>query len=198
MIHIDSSINKLTQNIQAELSENNQGIEVDLSMGIIYALSPIANITLMSNGNYLITITDKLGTTTAEIPNFTDAEIDRAIENYLNTHSVIANLIEEHNLSEQAHQDIRNLIQQAINRIPTRLSQLINDQHFIKNIKDLIISYNSYLEFPNIPTQEERDMIFLDESTGDMYIFGMNDSLSYTAIGISNNDVINGGDSSLT
>lgn len=198
MIHIDSSINKLTQNIQAELSENNQGIEVDLSMGIIYAFSPIANITLMSNGNYLITITDKLGTTTAEIPNFTDAEIDRAIENYLNTHSVIADLIEEHNLSEQAHQDIRNLIQQAINRIPTRLSQLINDQHFIKNIKDLIISYNSYLEFPNIPTQEERDMIFLDESTGDMYIFGMNDSLSYTAIGISNNDVINGGDSSLT
>ena len=198
MIHIDSSINKLTQNIQAELSENNQGIEVDLSMGIIYAFSPIANITLMSNGNYLITITDKLGTTTAEIPNLTETEIDRAIENYINTHSVIADLIEEHNLSEQAHQDIRNLIQQAINRIPTKLSQLVNDQHFIKNIKDLIVSYNSYLEFPNIPTQEEKDMIFLDKSTGDMYIFGMNDSLSYTAIGISNNDVINGGDSSLT
>ena len=197
MIHIDSSINKLTQNIQAELSENNQGIEVDLSMGIIYAFSPIANITLMSNGNYLITITDKLGTTTAEIPNFTEAEIDRAIETYLNEHSVIADLIQEHNLSVQAHQDIRNLIQQAINRIPTRLSQLINDEGFIKNVKELMVSYNTYFEFPNIPSQEERDMIFLDKSTGDMYVFGINDSLSYTAIGISNNDVINGGDSSL-
>lgn len=37
--------------------------------GIIYAYSPTAKIELLPNGNYLITITDKNGTTTAEIYN---------------------------------------------------------------------------------------------------------------------------------
>lgn len=196
MIHIDSSVKKLTKNIQAELSENSQDIEVDLSLGIIYAFSPIANIELMDNGNYLITITDRLGTTTAEIPNFTDEVIDNAVENYIESHSIIAQLIQEHNLSDQAHQDIRNLIQQAISQIPTKVSQLENDQKYVKNAKELMVVYNSYFEFPNIPPEEEKDMIFLDKSTGDMYVFGVNNTLAYSSVGIGNNDIINGGDSS--
>lgn len=196
MIHIDSSVKKLTKNIQAELSENNQDIEADLSLGIIYAFSPIANVTLMQNGNYLITITDRLGTTTAEVPNFTDEVIDRAVQEYIESHSYVQDLIQEHNLSQQAHQDIRNLIQQAIDRIPTKISELENDQNYVKNAKELMVVYDSYFEFPNIPSEEERDMIFLDKSTGDMYVFGVNDILGYSSVGIGNNDIINGGDSS--
>lgn len=185
MVHIESTIQK-----------NNLDIEADLSQGIIFAFSPIANVTLMQNGNYLITITDRLGTTTAEVPNFTDEVIDRAVQEYIENHSYVQDLIQEHNLSQQAHQDIRDLIQQAIDRIPTRVSELENDQNYVKNAKELMVVYNSYFEFPNIPSEEERDMIFLDKSTGDMYVFGVNDSLAYSSVGIGNNDIINGGDSS--
>jgi len=38
-------------------------------------------------------------------------------------------------------------------------------------------------------------MIFLDKETGDMYIFGLNNSLTYSSIGLANQDYICGGDS---
>ena len=70
--------------------------------------------------------------------------------------------------------------------IPTKVSQLRNDKKYISNFKELLVSYPSYWEFPNIPSETERNMIFLDSSTGDMFIFGLNNNLTYTSIGISN------------
>lgn len=177
--------------LQAELQALTQDIEVDLSNGIIYAFSPIAKVELIENGNYLITITDRQGTTTAEVPNLTDEKINEAIAIYLQSHPII----EEHDKSPQAHQDIRQLIDKAIQKIPTKVSQLENDKEYVSNFKELMVTYNSFFEFPNIPPDEQKDMVFLDKSTGDMYVFGLNDSLVYSPFGIANNDILYGGDS---
>lgn len=195
-VNINAEVNKLTRNIQAQMNVLDQDIEVGLSSSIIYAFSPIAKIQLLQNGNYKITITDKNGTTTAEIPLVTKENIDNIINQYFQEHPIIQEYIQEHNISQQAHQDIRILIQNAIATIPTRISQLQNDSNYIKNFKELLVEYNTYWDFPNIPSERERDMIFLDKSTGDMYVFGLNNSLTYSSIGISSQDYIYGGDSS--
>ena len=181
--------------LQAKIQPLLQDINASISSSLIYAFSPVANVTTLANGNYLITITDKLGTTTAEVPNITDEKLDYAINLYFSQHPILQQLIEQHNLSESAHADIRLLIQNAIDQIPINISQLINDKGYISNFKELLVQYPTYWEFPNIPPEDEKDMIFLDKSTGDMFVFGLNNSLTYTSIGISNQDAIIGGDS---
>ena len=44
MIYIDSSVKNLIKNIQIELSKNNQNIEIDLSLNIIYIFSSVESI----------------------------------------------------------------------------------------------------------------------------------------------------------
>lgn len=196
-VNVNAEVNKLTRNIRAEVNILDQDIEVGFASSIIYAFSPIAKVQLLQNGNYLITITDKNGTTTAEIPVVTKENIDRIIDEYFEQNPIIQEYIHEHNISDTAHEDIRLLIQNAMNSIPTQLSQLQNDTNFIKNFKELLREYNSYYDFPNIPREEDRNMVFLDKSNGDMYVFGLNNTLTYTAIGISDQDYIYGGSSNL-
>jgi len=98
-------------------------------------------------------------------------------------------------LDVQSHPHIRNVLSEIINLIPTKISELDNDEKYIKNIHEMLVEYDSYYHFPNIPTEKEKKMIFLDKSTGDMYVFGLNNSLTYTSIGFSNQDLIDGGDS---
>ena len=81
-VNINAEVNRLTRNIEAEINVLDQDIEVDFASSIIYAFSPIANVQQLANGNYLITITDKNGTTTAEINNVTQENINRFIEYY--------------------------------------------------------------------------------------------------------------------
>ena len=50
------------------MSSITHSLNAEVSSSFIYAISPTARIDSLSNGNYLITITDKLGTTAAEIP----------------------------------------------------------------------------------------------------------------------------------
>ena len=69
-ININAQIKSITQSLQASLSSNKQNFNVEMASGIIYTISPTAKVEGLPNGNYLITITDKNGTTTAEIPNF--------------------------------------------------------------------------------------------------------------------------------
>ena len=69
IININAEINEVTQSLQASLSSNQHRINAEISSGIIYAISPTAKVEQLPNGNYLITITDKNGTTTAEIEN---------------------------------------------------------------------------------------------------------------------------------
>lgn len=195
-VNIQAEVSQRTYNVPVEVNTLLQDIEVDLSSSIIYAFSPTAKVERMQDGdNYLITITDKNGTTTAIVPVIDDENIDRVINQYFQEHPIIQQLIQQHNISAQAHQDIRNLINQAIGMIPTKVSQLRNDKKYISNFKELLVIYPSYWEFPNIPPETERNMIFLDSSTGDMFVFGLNNNLTYTSIGISNQDDIYGGDS---
>lgn len=67
-LEADLASNSEEIELEVELAQNNQQIDVDLTSGILYAFSPSAKVELLNNGNYLITITDKDGTTTAEIP----------------------------------------------------------------------------------------------------------------------------------
>ena len=184
--------------IGARVQNLNSGIHARLSQGIIYAFSPTALVELIDDTYYLITITDKNGTTTAEIPALTDSHITSVVANYFANNPIIENAIQEHNQSEQAHEYIRQLILDAISHlvIPTRVSELINDEHYLKTFKEQLIPYPSKYEFPNIPPEGQRDMIFLDASTGDMYVFGLNNNASYSSIGIANKDAVYGGDAS--
>ena len=193
-VNVNATINPKKQTLDATIETLSQDIEVDLSSSIIYAFSPIAKIEEFGD-NYKITIIDKNGTTSAIIPVVTEENIDNIIDSYFQENPIIQEYIQEHNISQQAHEDIRLLIQNVINTIPTKVSELENDSKYVKDFKELLVSYNSYLEFPNIPPQNERDMIFLDASTGDMYVFGLNGILSYTSIGLTNQDTIYGGDS---
>ena len=182
-VNIQAEVSQRTYNVPVEVNTLLQDIEVDLSSSIIYAFSPTAKVERMQDGdNYLITITDKNGTTTAIVPVIDDENIDRVINQYFQEHPIIQQLIQQHNISAQAHQDIRNLITQAIGMIPTKVSQLRNDKKYISNFKELLVIYPSYWEFPNIPPETERNMIFLDSSTGDMFVFGLNNNLTYTSI----------------
>ena len=195
-IEINANINELTNNLKAQMNILDQDIEVDLKSSIIYAFSPVAKIQLLNNGYYRITITDKNGTTTGEIPTFSNENIERIIAQYFQEHPAASSQIELHNQSNLAHQDIRNLILAAIAKIPTKLSDLENDifnEKYIKNFKQMLIPYNSRFEFPNIPSEDKRDMIFWDKSTNDLYLFGLDNSLTYTSIGLANSDTVFGG-----
>lgn len=197
MVTLHADVSNRTQNIQAEIQQLTQDIEVDFGSSILNVFSPTARVDELQNGNFLITITDKNGTTTAEVPSFSDQSLNSIISQYFQNNPIVENLIQAHNQSNVAHQDIRNLIASAIDNIhiPQNISELINDQRYIKNFKELLRPYNSYFEFPNIPPQSQRDMIFLDKSTNDMYVFGLNNSLTYTSIGMASNDIVYGGNS---
>ena len=75
--------------IGVELSENNQSLQVDLASSIVYVLSPTAKVELLNNGNYLITITDKNGTTTAEIPIVNESTIANLLSWFFEQNTMI-------------------------------------------------------------------------------------------------------------
>ncbi len=112
--NLNGKIENITQTLQASLSSNQQSFNVEIASGIIYAISPTAKIEELPNGNYLITITDKNGTTTAEISNLTQQTINYFMDEYFQKNPIIQNMIKEHNLSEQAHPDIRFLLTKAL------------------------------------------------------------------------------------
>ena len=112
-VNIEAEVNKKTINVPVEIQSLTQDIEVNFASSIIYAFSPVATIEELQNGNYLITITDKNGTTTGEIPVVTKENIDKIITQYFHENPIIENYIQEHNIFNTAHQDIRQLIQQA-------------------------------------------------------------------------------------
>lgn len=59
------------------------------------------------------------------------------------------------------------------------------------DFKTLFKHYASVYEFPNIG---EENYIYVDDSTGDTFLFGVIEN-TYTSIGIATNDTIYGGDS---
>ena len=59
----------------------------------------------------------------------------------------------------------------------------------IDNIGDIYKHYESKYSFPNIG---EQNYIYVDDSNGDLYLFGIVGA-TYTSIGLANNDTIYGG-----
>lgn len=106
-------------------------LQAEIATSFIYAISPSAKVENLPNGRILITITDKEGTTTAQVPVISKEGIENIINEYFQEHPIAEEYIQQHNESASAHQDIRQLIQQVINRIPIKTSQLENNSGFI-------------------------------------------------------------------
>lgn len=190
IIELQGDLDKKEKIINAKITNLLQDIEVGFSSKIIYAFSPIAKIEKISESSYLITITDKNGTTTATVPVVSEETINDIIIDYFRTHPISYLAIREHNNSINAHEDIRLLIENLSLEIPKNISELENDMGYIRNSKELILEYDSFYDFPNIPSDSEKNMIFYDKSTGDMYLFGLNNDFTYTSIGLSSQDII--------
>lgn len=90
---IEAEINKRTIDIPIEMQSLTQDIEVNFASSIIYAFSPTATIEELQNGNYLITITDKNGTTTCEIPIIQEETIGALINDYVQQHPIFLHSI---------------------------------------------------------------------------------------------------------
>jgi len=65
----------------------------------------------------------------------------------------------------------------------------INPQSDLSN---LFRHYESIYEFPNVG---EGNCFYVDDSTGDMFLFGIKEN-TYTSVGIANRDTIYGGEAS--
>lgn len=126
MVNLEASVQNRTQNLNVELESLTQDIEVGMSCNIVYAFSPTVNITQLQNGNYLITITDKYGTTTAEVTNVTSETIQNILDEYFETHDVISTYIRQHDTDPQSHQDIRDWIQEVAQQATAVTASEIN------------------------------------------------------------------------
>lgn len=114
---IDVAVSSNLHMLQAEVSPLLQDIQVGFGEHFIYAFSPSAKVEQLQSGNYLITITDKDGTTTAEVPVIDEQTIDLYLNNYFQKNPIIEQAITEHNQSIFAHPDIRNSIEELDQKI---------------------------------------------------------------------------------
>lgn len=133
MVNLDATVQKKVKNIDVELENLTQDIPVGMSCSVIYAFSPRAKVQLLPNDNYLITITDKYGTTTAEVTNVTEQNIERFINSYFQHSGILQEYIHEHNISDQAHADIRQLIQQVAQQATRVTASQINGNIIVDN-----------------------------------------------------------------
>lgn len=122
-ILIQAQINNNSQAIQSSLSSLNQAFSIDMASKIIYAISPTAKVEKLPNGNVLITITDKNGTTVSEIDNVSQETINTFIQKYLQENQVVEEYFEEHGDELKNYERLNNI--PSIEGIP-----LIGDKTF--------------------------------------------------------------------
>lgn len=89
---IEANVKDISQTLTASMASITHSLNAEISSGFIYNISPTARIDRLPNGNYLITITDKNGTTTAEIPIMDSFVIVRTREQWQNESSVISQI----------------------------------------------------------------------------------------------------------
>lgn len=115
LLNIEVQLEPRVRNISVDVESQLQDIEVGICSSFIYAFSPTAKVEELPNGNYLITITDKYGTTTAEVPVVDSETINEYIENYLeNNPIIIQQLIKEAEDYQELYNELKELIQNAI------------------------------------------------------------------------------------
>lgn len=115
LLNIEVQLEPRVRNISVDVESQLQDIEVGICSSFIYAFSPTAKVEKIENGNYLITITDKNGTTTAEVPVVDQETIDGYIEYYLEHNPIIIQqLIKEAEDYQELYTELKQLIQNAI------------------------------------------------------------------------------------
>ena len=62
----------------------------------------------------------------------------------------------------------------------------------LNKVTDVVDIYKSYNSFDDFPAVGEEGFIYVDNSNGDVYLFGITGP-TYTSIGLSNHDTIYGG-----
>lgn len=122
-ILIQAQINDNSHAIQSSLSSLNQAFSIDMASSIIYAISPTAKVEKLPNGNVLITITDKNGTTVSEIDNVSYETINNFIQKYLQENQVVEEYFEEHGEELKNYEKLNNI--PSIEGVP-----LIGDKTF--------------------------------------------------------------------
>lgn len=60
----------------------------------------------------------------------------------------------------------------------------------VKDFSDLFVRCDTRYQFPSIG---DKNHIYVDSSTGDLYMYGSNGAGTYVSIGMASGDVINGG-----
>lgn len=78
--------------IDVTIKSLNQVLNTEVSQSLIYAFSPQAYISQLQNGNYLITITDKNGTTTAQISSVTRETLYLWLQDFFNQEGMYVEL----------------------------------------------------------------------------------------------------------
>ena len=129
---IDINVRPLVKNISVTATPKLQDIQVEMHSNILFAFSPIAKVEQLPNGNYLISITDKNGTTTAEIPYPSMQNIDSLVDEYLRNRSVIQDFIKEYNNSQESKQLIKELILDAVFDLQAEVDDL---KELVKSIR---------------------------------------------------------------
>ena len=123
---IQANVRPLVKNIAVTTTPLLQDIGVQLSSNIIYAFSPTAYVQQLPSGNYLVSITDKNVTTTAQIPRVNDEYIAQIINEYFSSRSVISDFLEEYNNEEESRALIQNLILNAVSSLNEQITSLTN------------------------------------------------------------------------
>lgn len=132
---IQANVRPLVKNIAVTTTPLLQDIGVQLSSNIIYAFSPTAYVQQLPSGNYLVSITDKNGTTTAQIPRVNDEYIAQIINEYFSSRSVISDFLEEYNNEEESRAQIQNLILNAVSSLNEQITSLTNLVNRLQNEK---------------------------------------------------------------
>ena len=114
-VQLQVQVQPRTRNIQVAAQTLSQDIEVKMSSFIIDAYSPTAKVEQISEGLILITITDKNGTTQAEIPVLSMSTVDNIIQHWFDTHDIpIVQGIENEIRDQVIYQKLKQIIQGAI------------------------------------------------------------------------------------
>ena len=149
-LNLQAQIASNLQNINVEIDPLLQDIQVGVSSLLIHAFSPTAKVEKLPNGNYLITITDKNGTTTAQVPVVNQDTINRYITYYFEHNPIIIQqLVKQAHDYQELYRQLKQLIQGAIDvSVPAQPDGSINingTNYQVYELPDQVVTTDDFL-----------------------------------------------------
>ena len=149
-LNLQAQVASNLQNINVEIDPLLQDIQVGVSSLLIHAFSPTAKVEKLPNGNYLITITDKNGTTTAQVPVVNQDTIDRYITYYFEHNPIIIQqLVKQAHDYQELYRQLKQLIQGAIDvSVPAQPDGSINingTNYQVYELPDQVVTTDDFL-----------------------------------------------------